>query len=217
MVASPCILQARQLEASRADRVLFRGLDFELRGGQLLQVAGRNGVGKTTLLNMVAGITRPARGEVCWQGLPVAAQRDEFLRQLSFVGHLGGLKGALTALENLEFLCRLRGLAIDSVAIVAALERVGLRGYEEVPVARLSAGQKRRVALARLFVEGSPLWILDEPFTAIDRAGVLQLESWLAEHVRSGGMVLLTTHHEFSLDFPRLALDVAAFRPGRSS
>jgi heme exporter protein A len=213
----PHLLEARQLEASRDDRVLFTGLDFRLAPGTMLQVTGRNGVGKTTLLNLVAGLSRPAGGEVLWGGQPVAQDYAGYLGSLSFLGHLGGLKLALTPLENLHFLCRLRGLEVPAATLWAALKKVGLYGYEEVAVGRLSAGQKRRAALARLFVEGTPLWILDEPFTAIDKGGVDELETWLGGHLATGGMILLTTHHEFTPQFPLQRLDVATFRPRRSA
>jgi heme exporter protein A len=119
----------------------------------------------------------------------------------------------LSAMENLEWLSRLHGNTVNRSVMAAALDKVGLYGYEEVPLARLSAGQKRRVGLARLFVENRPLWILDEPFTAIDRQGVGELEAWLQEHAAAGGMVLLTTHHEFAASFALQRLDVSAFRP----
>lgn len=193
--------------------MLFSGLDFDLAAGQVLQVAGPNGVGKTTLLSIVAGLCPAEAGELAWQGRPVAEDVSAFRAAFSWLGHQSGLKLMLSPRENLDWLLRLRGMAPAAAAVEAALARVGLEGYEDVPVARLSAGQKRRVALARLFLEGRPLWILDEPFTAIDRAGVAELEAWLAAHAAAGGMVLLTTHHEFAPGFPVTRLDVADFRP----
>lgn len=207
------VLEARQLAVSRDDRLLFRGLDFTLAPGQVLQLAGPNGVGKTTLLSIVAGLCPAEAGALLWQGMPVADDPAAFRTAFTWLGHQPGLKLMLTARENLAWLLRLRGLPVDAGAIEAALARVDLQGYEDVAVARLSAGQKRRVALARLFIEGCPLWILDEPFTAIDRAGVAELEGWLRAHVQAGGMVLLTTHHEFAADFPVTRLNVADFRP----
>lgn len=210
------MLEARQLAVSRDDRTLFSGLDFRLAPGQVLQVAGPNGVGKTTLLNIVAGLCPAETGDLAWQGRPVADNPAGFRAAFTWLGHQSGLKLMLSARENLATLLRLRGLPADPAAIEAALEKVGLQGYEEVAVARMSAGQKRRVALARLFLERRPLWILDEPFTAIDRAGVAELEGWLGAHAAAGGMVLLTTHHEFAPGFPVVRLDVADFRPATS-
>ncbi len=180
-----------------------------------MQVAGPNGAGKTTLLNGIAGLFPLDDGELLWAGQPVSEDPLRFRRDLTWLGHQSGLKLMLTPLENLVWLSRLRGEEPGQPAIEAALDKVGLYGYENVPLARLSAGQKRRAGLARLFVEKRPLWILDEPFTAIDRQGVAELEGWLQEHAAAGGMVLLTTHHEFAAGFPVQRLDVAAFRPSR--
>jgi len=211
------VLDARLLQASRDDRVLFSGLDFRLAPGQVLQVAGPNGAGKTTLLQGIAGLFPLEAGSLTWKGVPVADDPDAFRSDLIWLGHHPGLKLMLSPRENLAWLSRLRGLSPTMEAMDAALDKVGLYGYEEVPLARLSAGQKRRVALARLFVEGRPLWILDEPFTAIDRQGVVELEGWLRDHAASGGMILLTTHHAFAPAFPVERLDVAAFRPIREA
>lgn len=209
------MLDARHLQASRDDRVLFTGLGFRLSPGAVMQVAGPNGAGKTTLLNGIAGLFPLDGGELLWAGQPVSEDPLRFRRDLTWLGHQSGLKLMLTPLENLVWLSRLRGEEPGQLAIEAALDKVGLYGYEDVPLARLSAGQKRRAGLARLFVEKRPLWILDEPFTAIDRQGVAELEGWLQEHAAAGGMVLLTTHHEFAAGFPVQRLDVAAFRPSR--
>lgn len=209
------MLDARHLQASRDDRVLFTGLGFRLSPGTVMQVAGPNGAGKTTLLNGIAGLFPLDDGELLWAGQPVSEDPLRFRRDLTWLGHQSGLKLMLTPLENLVWLSRLRGEEPGQPAIEAALDKVGLYGYENVPLARLSAGQKRRAGLARLFVEKRPLWILDEPFTAIDRQGVAELEGWLQEHAAAGGMVLLTTHHEFAAGFPVQRLDVAAFSPSR--
>ncbi|MDP2227495.1 MAG: cytochrome c biogenesis heme-transporting ATPase CcmA [Moraxellaceae bacterium] len=207
------MLDARHLQASRDDRVLFTGLDFCLAPGEVLQVAGPNGAGKTTLLSGIAGLFPLDRGDVRWKGESLIDDADRFLREMTWLGHQPGLKLMLSPRENLRWLSRLRGLSPEPAAVDAALEKTGLYGYEDVPLARLSAGQRRRAGLARLFVEASPLWILDEPFTAIDRQGVAELEGWLRDHAAAGGMVLLTTHHEFAPGFPVSRLDVAAFRP----
>lgn len=207
------MLDARQLQASRDDRVLFSGLDFRLAPGHVLQVAGPNGAGKTTLLNGIAGLFPLDAGVLTWKNRSVADDTDAFRADLVWLGHQPGLKLMLSPRENLSWLSRLRGVSAAAASINAALDKVGLYGYEDIPLARLSAGQKRRVALARLFVETCPLWILDEPFTAIDRQGVTELEGWLRDHAAAGGMILLTTHHEFSPGFPVERLDVASFRP----
>lgn len=207
------VLDARQLAAIRDDRMLFAGLDFSLRPGQVLQVAGPNGVGKTTLLSLVAGLAALEAGSLSWKGRAVADDPAAFRAEFLWLGHQSGLKLMLSARENLLFLAQLRGLAPAVSLLDAALAKVGLYGYEDVPLSRMSAGQKRRVGLARLFVEKCPLWILDEPFTAIDKQGVAELEGWLREHAAAGGMVLLTTHHEFAAGFPVKRLDVADFRP----
>lgn len=207
------MLDARQLAATRDDRLLFAGLDFRLEPGQVLQVAGPNGAGKTTLLNIVAGLAPAEAGEIRWRGVTVADDATGFRRDFTWIGHQPGLKLMLTARENLRWLAQLSGRSPGLQVLDAALDKVGLSGYEDVPLARMSAGQKRRVGLARLFVEQRPLWILDEPFTAIDRQGVEELEGWLRAHADAGGLVLLTTHHEFAPGFPVLRLDVADFRP----
>jgi heme exporter protein A len=209
------VLDVRQLQAIRDDRVLFAGLDFRLAPGQVLQVAGPNGAGKTTLLSLVAGLCPAETGDILWNGRAVADDPVAFRAAFSWLGHQPGVKLMLSPRENLLWLARLHGLAPSREAVATALDRVGLYGYEDVPLARLSAGQKRRAGLARLFVEQRPLWILDEPFTAIDRQGVAELEGWLGGHAAAGGMVLLTTHHEFAPGFPVARLDVTAFRPPR--
>ncbi len=207
------MLDARQLQAIRDDRVLFAGLDFQLLPGHVLQVAGPNGAGKTTLLNIIAGLCPPESGAVSWKGRAVADDPAAFTADFTWLGHQPGLKLMLTPRENLDWSCRLGGRKPLVQELEAALQKVGLHGYEDVALARLSAGQRRRVGLARLFVEQRPLWILDEPFTAIDRSGVEELEGWLREHAEAGGMALLTTHHEFAPGFPVTRLDVADFRP----
>jgi heme exporter protein A len=207
------LLAVSRLQASRDDRVLFSGVSFAMQPGDILQVAGPNGAGKTTLLNRLVGLGSFDDGDIHWQGTPVLEDPAAFRSALSFLGHLPGLKALLSPLENLRCLLSLRGLTPDTGRLFAALEKVGLAGYEDVPVAHLSAGQKRRVGIARLFLESAPLWVLDEPFTAIDQAGVRALEGWLVEHARQGGLVLLTTHHVFPAEFPAKRLDLARYRP----
>jgi heme exporter protein A len=140
---------------------------------------------------------QPTAGDVLLDGKPLSEQRSELARNLLWIGHAAGIKDLLTPVENLSWLCALHQ-SVASADIWQALEAVGLRGFEDVPCHTLSAGQKRRVALARLYLPGPALWMLDEPFTALDKQGVAQLEAHLAEHCDNGGTVVLTTHHTLS-------------------
>ena len=187
-------LEAVDLACERDWRMLFEHLDLQLAAGDMLQISGPNGSGKTSLLRLLAGLMRPTSGQILVQGKPLAEQRGELVRLLLWIGHAAGIKDLLTPEENLAWLCALHRPA-GREAIWQALEAVGLRGFEDVPCHTLSAGQQRRVALARLYLDSPPLWILDEPFTALDKQGVAQLEEHLARHCESGGMVVLTTHH----------------------
>ena len=182
------------LACERDWRMLFEHLDMQVRSGDMLQISGPNGSGKTSLLRLLAGLMQPTQGEVLLNGKPLAEQGSELARNLVWIGHAAGIKDLLTPEENLTWLCALHRPA-SRETIWQALEAVGLRGFEDVPCHTLSAGQQRRVALARLYLDSPPLWILDEPFTALDKQGVAQLEAHLARHCEQGGMVVLTTHH----------------------
>jgi heme exporter protein A len=175
--------------------MLFEHLHFHLQAGDMLQISGPNGSGKTSLLRLLAGLMQPTAGSIRLQGRPLAEQRGELVRNLLWIGHAAGIKGLLSAEENLAWLCALH-TPVGREAIWQALAAVGLRGFEDVPSHTLSAGQQRRVALARLYLaDAPPLWVLDEPFTALDKQGVAQLEQHLAAHCERGGVVVLTTHH----------------------
>lgn len=191
-------LQARSLACERDDRLLFRDLDLDIGPGQIVRIEGPNGSGKTTLLKILSGQLSDYQGELYWSEAPMRVARDAFLANLLYLGHAPGIKGALTALENLAWHQALAGEAGDETARWTALEEIGLAGFEDVPTAQLSAGQQRRVALARLTLIPRPLWVLDEPFTAIDRYGVAALEQRLVSHAKGGGSVILTTHHDLA-------------------
>lgn len=197
-------LTAQGLACERDGRLLFADLSLQLAPGDLLQVTGPNGSGKTSLLRLLAGLMQPSAGQVLRAGQGTAQDPG-----LLWIGHAAGLKDLLSAEENLAWLSALHAPA-SRAAIGQALATVGLRGFEDVPCQALSAGQQRRVALARLYLPGPALWILDEPFTALDQAAVAQLEAHLAGHCEQGGMVLLTTHHRLQRrpsGYRQLALD----------
>lgn len=198
------LLEAKSLMCERDDRILFDELSFSISAGDITQVEGPNGSGKTTLIRILCGLSTAYEGQLFWRGQPLTQCRELFCHQHRYFGHLAGIKAPLSAEENLRWMAQcsgssLKGLALDD-AIDRALARVGLIGFEDAPVYTLSAGQKRRVSLARLFLESVPLWVLDEPFTAIDKHGVTELESIIEQHAREGGAVVLTTHHELSID-----------------
>jgi heme exporter protein A len=188
------LLSGRQLACERDERCLFSGLDLALPAGTLLQLEGPNGAGKTSLMRMLAGLLPLSAGELFWQGQPLEQVREDFCQSLLFIGHLAGIKAELSPLENLQWFAALDGLQ-DETLLEQALQQVGLQGYEDHPCHQLSAGQKRRVALARLTFSPRPLWLLDEPFTALDRQAVAAMEGLLVEHAKTGGAVILTSHH----------------------
>jgi len=178
---------------------LFAGVDFSLAAGEWLHVQGENGAGKTTLLRALVGLTPPLAGEIRWQGQPVGELGEAWRRTLLYLGHLGALKEELTPLENLRCMTALDGDAASERDLIAALVRFGLRGREELPARVLSAGQKRRVLLARMALGRAPLWVLDEPFTALDVKAVDLLCSVIDEHLQTGGLAILTSHQSLPL------------------
>lgn len=191
------LINVENLSAERDGRVLFSGLDFSVGTGQVVQVTGANGTGKTTLLRILCGLLPATAGEIYWRGKLSASQRYEFSRDVLFLGHAPGFKAGLSPRENLQWYFALRQhTTIDDID--KALAQVGLRGYEDTVCFQLSAGQQRRVALARLLVSSASLWVLDEPFTAIDKQGVGELETIIADHADSGGSVILTSHQDLS-------------------
>lgn len=192
-VSSEPRLVARQLACSRGGTQLFRDLDLALASGRVLDIEGANGSGKTTLLRGICGLRPADAGRVFWDGVDVAEDPEPLRNALSFIGHAAGMKRDLTARENLDAAFAIAGGSGD-VDCERALERVGIGGVADQPVRRLSAGQTRRLTLARLLLRPNPLWVLDEPFSALDRHGKSLLEGLIVEHCRNGGMVMLTTH-----------------------
>ena len=188
------MLSAHGLPCVRGDRRLFSGLDLTIDAGEWLHVRGENGAGKTSLLRLLAGLAQPAEGEIHWCGEKISRSDEEYRRNLLFFGHHGALKEDLTALENLEFAAAMDGASLCLENALRALQRFGLKGREQLPVRVLSAGQKRRVMLARIATRNAKLWILDEPFTALDVKAVDLLSTLISDHVGGGGMAILTSH-----------------------
>ncbi len=208
------LIELKNLRCERDERVLFDGLDLGVNAGDVVQIEGPNGCGKTTLLRLLTTTSADFEGEIHWRGRLLnggdRAITLDYLNQLLYVGHLPGVKKALTPRENLNWFCGINQ-GHQRMPIEKALEEVGLFGFEDIPCFHLSAGQLRRVALARLFLTPARVWILDEPFTAIDKQGVENLERLMAEHANGGGCVILTTHQDLQLDSVR-RVDLHAYR-----
>lgn len=190
------MLEARGLTCRRGDATLFSGLNFALPAGHTLLVRGANGTGKTSLLRILAGIATPQSGELCWQGTTLKPRQPELRTQTMYLGHQAPLKDDLTALENLDFALRLDGLTADRAKLLAALEEVGLAMRRNLPARLLSQGQRRRIGLARLSLSRRKLWLLDEPLTALDAAGVALFGAHLDAHAAAGGLAIVTTHQD---------------------
>jgi heme exporter protein A len=188
------MLSAHQLSCVRGERTLFANLDLAVQPGEWLHIQGENGAGKTTLMRTLIGLMAPAAGEIRWQGTPVKELGEDFRRELLYLGHYGAVKEELTPLENLQLAAALDGDALSERDALTTLYRFGLRGREELPVRVLSQGQKRRVLLSRLVTRQAKLWVLDEPFTALDVKAVDMLAGVIGEHIAGGGMVILTSH-----------------------
>jgi len=187
------LLDVINIECTRGDRSLFRAVTFSVQPGQLLHIAGRNGAGKTTLLRTICGLTRPAHGEIRWNREPIRKLGNEYFRALAFVGHSNGTQGELTCIENLRAATDLhRPVTEDEIA--EAMAQVGLSAYLHMPAKVLSQGQKRRLALTRLLLLDKKLWVLDEPFSALDTDSVANMDRVIGKHIEAQGMVILTSH-----------------------
>lgn len=205
------MLELRGLACARGGRRLFSDVDLTLQPGQLLRVGGVNGAGKTSLLRLLCGLLAPAHGQVRWGGQNIVGLRDEFNRQLVYIGHAAALKDDLSALENLLAACVLGGRHCNEGEAMGALAQAGLRGRERVPARTLSQGQRRRVALARLELAASAgLWVLDEPFNALDSAATGWLLALITAQLQRGGMVVLTSHQSVALSdaLPQVTLSL---------
>jgi len=193
------MLEGKDLACERGGRALFSHLGFTLGDGELLQVQGANGSGKTSLLRMVCGLTPAADGEIRWNGTAIAALGEAYRESLLYLGHHNAIQDSLTARENLSATAALSGLVLSEREAGEALRRIGLRGREDFPTRFLSQGQKRRVALARLMWSKARLWVLDEPFVALDAAALALLAETIAAHLGRGGLAVLTSHQEVAI------------------
>jgi heme exporter protein A len=193
------MLEAHMLCCVRGERRLFQDLNVMVLAGECLHVRGENGIGKTSLLRLLTGLSTPETGEVLWRGQSIAKDASAFHRDLLFLGHRDALKEDLTAIENLQLYAALDDIHLPDDKALSALWRFGLRGREHLPVNYLSAGQKRRVLMARMLTRQAKLWILDEPFSALDLQAVQALQELIAEHVEQGGLVVFTSHQEVIL------------------
>lgn len=193
------MLEVVELECVRGDLPLFSHLSFRLNPGELLHVTGANGSGKTTLLRTLCGLTHAATGEVRWRGSTIQELGDDYLSQLSYVGHSNGIQGELTLEENLHSAMCLSG-SIHSTLIAKTLERLGLVAYRHFPAKILSQGQKRRLALARLVVQQKPFWILDEPLSALDVNSVALMTEILMAHLARDGLIIMTSHQDVAIE-----------------
>ena len=202
-------LEATKLGCVRGDRRLFRDLNFSLRPGGLVQVTGPNGSGKTSLLRIICGLLAPAEGEIRWQGANIRPLGEEYFRRVTYIGHRNGVKDELTALENLRVSSGLGGVEVSPARAAEVLNKMGFAGREALPARLLSEGQRRRVALARLLVCTTALWLLDEVLTSLDTAAVTLVKRVIEEHLSNGGMAIIATHQELNLSsgkFQRLEL-----------
>jgi len=195
LTASPSLALSK-LGCIKGGRPLFKDVDCTLRAGQWLYVTGANGVGKTSLLRMLCGLASIELGDILWNDQPIRRQRDQYLQDLCYLGHLNALQESMTVLENLAFTTALGAIAPDTAQMQEVLARFGLRGRSQQLVRHLSQGQKRRVALSRLALSPARLWVLDEPYVAMDEAGIVLLANLIARHLDGGGLAVLTSHQK---------------------
>lgn len=192
------MLEACGLTCSKRDRTLFEGLSLVINAGELLYLRGPNGAGKTSLLRILTGLSEPELGTVLYNGIDISKDKSGYYQALFYLGHKSGTNGSLSALDNLSFWLAQHKVSLDIDALYDVLEKVGLVGLEDVPVRYLSAGQQRRVALSRLWLKPAKVWILDEPFTALDVKGIHMLELSMKDHVAKGGLIVTTSHQPLS-------------------
>jgi heme exporter protein A len=208
------VFSGRDLGCERGERVVFDGVSFDIPGGGVTELRGANGSGKSTLLRMMAGLLAPTHGTIAWNGTLIDEDRDAHRARINYIGHLDGVKGMLTVAENLRFWGEMT--KDDQTArqirdrADLALVTFGIANLADLPARSLSAGQRRRVALARLIVRPALIWLLDEPATALDTAALAALDHAMAAHLGAGGIVIMATHEAARRPSPRIDLDEAA-------
>ncbi|MGQ0287006.1 cytochrome c biogenesis heme-transporting ATPase CcmA [Pasteurellaceae bacterium 22721_9_1] len=205
-------LEIEQLACQRGSQILFTDLTLRFQSGDFVQIEGHNGIGKTSLLRILTGLAQPLAGKVRWNSEQISHCREEYYHQLLYLGHSAGVKPELTAWENLKFYQGVSHCHQGDEIVWQVLEKVGLLGRDDIVASQLSAGQQKRIALARLWLSKAPLWILDEPFNAIDKNGVKTLTEYFEQHCEQGGMVILTSHQEVPSDkLQKVRLDLYKF------
>ncbi|MBM5571699.1 MULTISPECIES: cytochrome c biogenesis heme-transporting ATPase CcmA [Deefgea] len=198
------MLSIAQLAAQRGNRLLFSALSLTFQAGDCVHLRGENGVGKTTLLKLLAGLTQPLHGEISWGEQKIAKLGDDYYAQLHYLGHKDALKELLSPFDNLQLTAKLAGNPLSEAAVLQALAQVGLARQSDLPVRSLSQGQKKRAALARLVATPRPLWLLDEPFVGLDAKAQEQLGTWISEHCSNGGITIFTSHQIIPETIPNL-------------
>lgn len=198
------MLEAVNLGCVRGDRRLFKGLNFSLAAGELIELRGPNGSGKTSLLRIISGLASPAEGEVRWQGESISALEENYSRAVAYLAHQNGVKDELSALENLRISSGVAGNALSKSEAEQILEKVGLSRQQHLPARSLSAGQRRRVALGRLMTSKAPLWILDEVLTSLDDAAIKLSRRFISDHLAKGGLAIIATHQDLDLAAERI-------------
>lgn len=209
------MFQGKDLTCIRGERMVFAGLDFKVDAGGALVLIGPNGAGKSSLLRIMAGLLRPAEGKMEWAGDDALDDFDEHASNLHYVGHHDAVKPVLTVLENVRFWAGVRGGNVDDKNILKALDAFDAKHLADVPGRFLSAGQKRRANLARIIAAPAPIWLLDEPTTALDRASIGLLDTAIRNHREGGGIVVLSTHADINLEAAQV-LDISDYAPNRA-
>jgi heme exporter protein A len=198
------MLEAVNLGCTRGDRGLFKDLNFSIQPGELIELRGANGSGKTSLLRILCGLSAPAQGEVRWNGKDIRSLGEEYSGAVSYLAHQNGVKDELSAIENLRIACGVSGNALSKADAQTVLEQVGLSRQQNLPARSLSAGQRRRVALARLLRSRATVWLLDEVLTSLDDTAIKLSRRFIGDHLRKGGLAIIATHQELDLAAERI-------------